>query len=408
VRARAIVVSAAAGAIIPALAGCGGGHRTPEPARAPAIGITDANPALVWDARDRPAEPAPFARARRKLAALRPAYYRLMISWAGVQPRPDAPPDWGQRDSGCERATPPCVPFAGVREQLRAVRSAQRAQPGGWQVVVDFLYTPAWAARGPGGCEPGRVDATSRQIAPAALPAYRAMVRSLVRLGRQEGIELRYWSAWNEPNYRGFASPQRDSCAPGSASVAPAYYGELVRQLRAALAGVPGRHDVLLGEISDAPASGPKATSTVDFVRGLPRDVVCSSDLWAQHVYAGDPDTVPAVEAALDARGCAVRHRVWITETGVGGPRPGGARPTDPASLRAQCRAMDGVLRRWHQDARVEAAFQYSFREDDLFPVGLVNPPLTRVYEPYEAWAAWARRRRPSDPPPALPAACRP
>jgi hypothetical protein len=408
VRARAIVVSAAAGAIMPALAGCGGGHRTPEPARAPAIGITEANPALVWAARDRPGESAPFARARQKLAALRPAYYRLMINWAGVQPRPDAPPDWGRPDPGCERVTPPCAPFAGVREQLRAVRSAQRAQPGGWQVVVDFLYTPAWAARAPGGCEPGRVDATSRQIAPAALPSYRAMVRSLAELGRREGIELRYWSAWNEPNYRGFASPQRDSCAPGSASVAPAYYGGLVRQLRSALSGVPGRHDVLLGEVSDPPASGPKATSAVDFVRGLPRDVVCSSDLWAQHDYVGDPDTVPAVEAALDARGCAVRHRVWITETGVGGPRPGGARPTDPASLRAQCRAMDGLLRRWHGDTRVEAAFQYSFREDDQFPVGLVDPALTRVYEPYEAWAAWAHRRRPSYAPPALPAACRP
>ena len=232
------------------------------------------------------------------------------------------------------------------------------------------------------------------------------MVRSLAQLGRAEGVELRYWSAWNEPNFRGFASPQRASCAAGSASVAPAYYGELVRQLRTALAGVPGRHDVLLGEVSDAPASGPKTTSAVDFARGLPRDVVCSSDLWAQHVYVGDPDTVPAVEAALDSRGCGRRHRVWITETGVGGPRPGAPRPTDPAGLRAQCREMNGLLGRWHRDPRVQAAFQYSFREDDLFPVGLVDPALARVYQPYDAWAAWAQRQRPDDPPPALPGSC--
>jgi hypothetical protein len=234
------------------------------------------------------------------------------------------------------------------------------------------------------------------------------MVRSLAALGRAEGVEMRYWSAWNEPNYRGFASPQRASCAPGAPPVAPAYYGELVRQLRTALAGVPGRHDVLLGEVSDAPASGPKATSAVDFARGLPRDVVCSSDVWAQHVYVGDPDTVPAVQGALDARGCARRHRVWITETGVGGPRPGGRRPTDPASLRAQCRGMDDLLGRWHRDPRVEAAFQYSFREDDMFPVGLVDPPLARVYQPpYDAWAGWAARRRPGAPAPPLPEACR-
>ena len=405
------------------LAGCGG-HRTVTPtlapiptppptptptprAGAPAIGITEANPALVWSAAERPGESPPFARARAELSALRPTYYRLMVSWAGVQPRPDAPPNWDLPDPGCERAIPPCAPFAGVREQLRAVRSAQRAQPGGWQVVVTFLYTPPWAARPAGGCEPGRVDPTSRQIAPTAFPAYRALVQSLAGLGRAEGVPLRYWSAWNEPNYRGFASPQRDSCAPGAAPVAPAYYGTLVRQLRSALGGVPEPHDIVLGEVSDDPVSGPKATSSVDFARRLPADVACSSDLWAQHVYVGDPDTVPAVEAALDARGCPRRHRVWITETGAGGPRPGGRRPTDPVSLRAQCRGMDGLLRRWHRDPRVRAAFQYSFREDDLFPVGLVDPTLARVYQPYRAWSAWAGRRASTDRAPALPAACR-
>ena len=105
--------------------------------------------------------------------------------------------------------------------------------------------------------------------------------------------------------------------------------------------------------------------------------------------------------------GCSRRHRVWITETGVGGSRPGGPRPTDPTSLRAQCRGMEDRLARWHRDPRVQAVFQYSFREDDLFPVGLVDPPLTRLYEPYDVWAAWARRRGPDDPPPALPGACR-
>ena len=388
------------------VAGCGGDHHRPPPGRSLGIGITEANPALVWSARDRPAEPPPFAQRRDQLAAARPDYYRLQIDWAAVQPRPDSPPNWEVPQTGCERATPPCAPFAGVRDQLRAVRSAQRAQRGGWRVVVNFLYTPVWAARAPGGCEPGRVDPTSRQIAPAALPAYRSMIRSLAALGRSEGVELRYWSAWNEPNYRGFASPQRDSCAPGAPSLAPGYYGELVRQLRAALAGVPGRHEVLLGELSDAAVSGPKATSTVDFVRGLPQDVVCSTDLWAQHVYVGDGDTLPAVEAALAARGCPHPHHVWITETGVGGPRPGGPRPTDPASLRAQCRGMDGLLRRWYKDQRVEAVFQYSFREDDLFPVGLVDPTLTRAYAPYELWRAWGGSLRPGAPPPALPGVC--
>jgi hypothetical protein len=54
----------------------------------------------------------------------------------------------------------------------------------------------------------------------------------------------------------------------------------------------------------------------------------------------------------------------------------------------------------------VQAAFQYTFREDDLFPVGLVDPALTRVYQPYDAWAAWAQRHPPDDPPPGLPGSC--
>jgi hypothetical protein len=407
VRARAIAVSTAAGAITALSTGCGGGHRTPAPAARPAIGITEANPAFVWSPGARPNESAPFARARMKLAALRPRYYRLMVDWALVQPRPDAPPNWAIPDPGCERATPPCQPYAGVRDQLRAVRSAQRAQPGGWRVVVTFLYTPPWAARAPGGCEPGTVDPTWRQVAPSAFPAYRAMVRSLAGVARQEHVELRYWSAWNEPNFRGFASPQRASCTGAGRPLSPGWYGEMVRQLRSALAGVPGPHDVLLGEVSAATGSGPKLTASADFVAGLPRDVVCGGDVWAQHEYVGDADAVTAVERALDARGCPRRHRLWVTETGVGGPRPGGPRPTDPAGLRAQCRAMDGLIRRWRGDPRVEAVFQYSFREDDRFPVGLLDPTLARVYAPYATWAAWGRRRHPTDPPPAMPSACR-
>jgi hypothetical protein len=378
----------------------------PPPASRPAIGITEANPALVWAQGARPREAEPLPSQRDALAALRPRFYRLQVDWSLVQPRPDRPPDWDRPDPGCARGAPPCAAFRGVREQLRAVRSAQRAQ-GGWQVVVNFLYPPPWAARAPGGCEPGFVDPTYRQIAPAALPAYRALIASLLELGRQEGVELRYWSAWNESNYRGFASPQRTRCAGGGRLLAPGYYAELVRQLGAVLAGAPGRHEALLGELSDAEASTPNATSTVEFIRALPRDVICSSNLWSQHLYLGDTGTLGPIEAALDARGCPARHRIWVTETGAGGPHPGGRRPTDAASLRAQCRGMDGLLGAWRADPRVDAAFQYSFREDPAFPVGLADASLTRRYPVYGVWRAWAARRSLRAPAPPLPATCR-
>jgi hypothetical protein len=272
--------------------------------------------------------------------------------------------------------------------------------------VVNFLYTPRWAARPPGGCEPGFVDPTYRQIAPSAMPAYRALISSLLALGRQEGVELRYWSAWNEANFRGFASPQRADCSSRGRLLTPAYYAQLVRALRDVLAAAPGRHELLLGELSDARASTSKTTAVTRFIAELPRHVVCSSELWAQHLYVGDGGTLAPIEAALDARRCPRAHRIWVTETGVGGPHPGAPRPTDPASLRAQCRGMDALLRSWRADPRVAAVFQYSYREDPAFPVGLVDASLARRYPVYEVWRAWSERRVAGASAPRRPASC--
>jgi hypothetical protein len=405
---RPLAAAFAAALLLIGCAGCGGREEPAfTPAGSPAIGITEASPALVWAPGARRREAEPFQSERAGLAALHPRYYRLQVDWSLVQPRPDAAPNWDRADPGCARAARPCAPYRGVREQLRAVRSRQRKH-GGWEVVVNFLYTPPWAARAPGGCEPGFVDPTYRQIAPSALPAYRALIASLLSLGRQEGVELRYWSAWNESNYRGFASPQRAGCSSGSRLLAPAYYADLVRALRAELTAAPGRHEVLLGELSDARASTPKATSAEEFIRELPRDVICSSELWSQHLYLGDAGDLGPIEAALDARGCPRRHRIWVTETGAGGPRPGGPRPTDAASLRAQCRGMDALLRGWRDDPRVDAAFQYSYREDPAFPVGLADASLARRYPVYDVWLAWGRRRGSTAAAPALPASCAP
>jgi hypothetical protein len=39
----------------------------------------------------------------------------------------------------------------------------------------------------------------------------------------------------------------------------------------------------------------------------------------------------------------------------------------------------------------VDAAFQYTFREDTAFPVGLADAGLDRLYRAYAAWQAWSR-----------------
>jgi hypothetical protein len=175
---------------------------------------------------------------------------------------------------------------------------------------------------------------------------------------------------------------------------------------------VPGDQELVLGEMAGTTTPSPRRSTVQEMVAGLPDDVVCASRTWSQHDYAqvtpdpAKPDPITALEQALDARPCTRGAHIWVTETGVGGDRPGGDRPTDDPALRSQCRAQDAMLRRWADDPRVDVAFQYTFREDTAYPVGLADAALTRAYPTYDLWQAWGGARAPSAPPPALPAAC--
>jgi len=180
---------------------------------------------------------------------------------------------------------------------------------------------------------------------------------------------------------------------------------------KAALDAAPGDQQLVLGELAGTTVASARRSTVQEMVAALPDAVACASRTWSQHDYAqvtpepGKPDPVVALERALDARPCTRGAHIWITETGVGGDNPGAQRPLGDASLRAQCRAQDAALRRWAADPRVDAAFQYTFREDTAYPVGLADAGLTRVYPTYDLWAGWGARA-PSDPPPALPQAC--
>ncbi len=138
-----------------------------------------------------------------------------------------------------------------------------------------------------------------------------------------------------------------------------------------------------------------------------PRARQASPDLGADADVTGAVQLLDGVKRALDGHGCATPRRIWITETGAGSPHAGGVRASDPGALRAECRAMAAALERWRDDRRVEAAIQYSFREDDRFPVGLVDTALTSAYPSYELWLAWGHRPTLADGVPGLPAACR-
>jgi hypothetical protein len=300
------------------------------------------------------------------------------------------------------RAIAPCAAYAGVRDQLRALASRQRA--GGWEALVVITGTPDWAGAGKPGCTSGSAGKRSRPPDARGLAAYRRLVTALLAAAREEGAELRWWSAWNEPNHPYFLVPQRAACDAGSPSLAVGQYARLVRALRRALAAAPGDQQYVIGELAGLHLRSPKSTTIVEFIAGLPRELVCGTPVWSQHAYLEGRDQLGDIEAALRARSCGHRHAVWMTETGVGLARSGRGRGGDE---RRSCRRMHRQLRSWYADRRVTAAFQYTLREDDLFPTGLVTTDLSAAYPVLKVWQGWGSARRPTpDAPPPPAASC--
>jgi hypothetical protein len=376
-----------------------------------ATGITESNPQLLWDPAAHPGVAPGFDLWRARLLALRPRYVRLPVYWSQLQPDPAQPADLAHAADGCLRGQEPCGESAGIADQLAAIASLQKAGGGVPAVELVIAGVPEWAAAAPSGCERSDAAPRSRPINAAGLEAYKSLIGQVLALAGEKGAAIGYVSPWNEPNHPAFVSPQRATCSRDSPTLAAGGYATLVRAAKAALDAAPGDQQLVLGEMAGTTVASPRRSTVQEMVAALPDDVACLSTLWSQHDYAkvhpdaDKPDPVAALEAALDARDCTRGAHIWITETGVGGDDPGAPRPTGDAALRAQCRAQQRLLRRWADDPRVDVAFQYTFREDTAYPVGLVDAGLTRVYPTYDLWAAWGTRE-PSDPAPALPAAC--
>jgi hypothetical protein len=377
---------------------------TPPPPPLPAagkglaVGITEANPSLIASPANRTLQP-PWSRWRAAVGAIRPAFYRLLIDWAAIEPSAGVPADLAQYNGGCARTVAPCLPYSGLTEQLQALASRQRE--GGWQAVVVILNAPAWAASAPSGCEkPG--TGTGAQVPTAAgLAAYAQLVKGVLAVAGQAGATLRFWSAWNEPNLPQFLSPQRNSCDASSPSLAPEAYAGIVRTLQQALDEAPGDQQIVLGETAGILRDTGYLTSVQSFIAGLPRDVVCASTVWSQHGYIGGPDPAPAAEKALKARGCGRPFTIWITETGVGPTSKKLSAARRIADPHAGCEALHRRLVRWWRDPAVTTAFQYEIRSDPAFPSGLVNEDLSRSTPALAEWTAWGGAREPTAPPPA-------
>src|SRR5262249_58947215 len=155
----------------------GGVSAPPAPAApgaGPALGLTEDNAPLLWSPNgSRRPGGARFALAREELTALHPTYVRLLVDWAALQPDPARPPQLEAPVSGCARRVGPCAAYAGMREQLAAIASQQRAAAAGpgLQVVLDIFGTPPWAARALSGCQSARASSTSQAPARAARAA---------------------------------------------------------------------------------------------------------------------------------------------------------------------------------------------------------------------------------------------
>jgi hypothetical protein len=337
--------------------------------------------------------PEPWRSWRDELVRIRPQLFRLVIEWNKIQPSPDAPADLTFLTSGCLRDKQPCAGYRGVLDQLRALAARQRE--GGWEALVVFMGTPDWAAVRPYGCRREAVFG-----APRELGAYRRLVSDVLALAEQEGAELRYFTPWNEANHPYFLSPQRAACDRDSPSRAIRPYARLARALQAELAEHGGDRRLVLGEMAGIREPSTRATSLGEMIRGLPRELVCSADVWSQHAYIGGTDPVATVTSALAERRCPREHAIWITETGVG-PAPGGFSLARGITGEAQgCRLLHRRLREWRADPRVRLAVQYTFREDDLFPTGLITTDLTRARPALREWQAWGAREDPAAPPP--------
>ena len=109
---------------------------------------------------------------------------------------------------------------------------------------------------------------------------------------------------------------------------------------------------------------------------------------------------------ALDRRPCATRQ----ADLGDRDRRRRPARRRRPdAAARDAAARLPRARRRaapLGRDPRVDAAFQYTFRDDPAFPVGLADAGLTRTWPAYDLWLAWGGDRAPGAPAPDLPAAC--
>ena len=344
-------------------------------------------------ASSRPATSRPRSRPRATAPPrCKPAYYRLMVDWRRLQPPADAPPDWDppvRRLPARHRRRARSPPASATI--LRAIRARQQAD-GGWQVVVDASTArPDWALRG--GVAGLRHGPPARTSTRTARSCARSATSPPRRASRSAGGRRGTSPTTPSSSARSAGVPRRDA----DAADARREYANIVLALQAELG--PRRPPRARRGRRLRPARAPGAVGAAEFAAALPARAssaratsgpstpTCARTDDGRAAAATTDDTSLAGDRTRRAtrRSCATSSPRWTptaasAATGSGSPRPASAararartaRPTTRPTARS-CEAMDGALRCWADDPRVDAAFQYTFREDTSFPVGLAD-----------------------------------
>ena len=183
------------------------------------------------------------------------------------------------------------------------------------------------------------------------------------------------------PTTPDFLSPQRVACDPDAPSQVIEPYASSPRALQL---GAAGRPDASSSASSPASANRRATPRRIDdFLEALPGELVCDAPVVSVHEYLPDPgDPVERIGPLLDCD-----QRIWVTELGS---RPAG-----------RCEDEHATLVRYYNDPRVDVAFHYSLREDNLFRTGLVSTDLESELPALALWKAWGSRTDAAAPPPA-------
>ena len=373
-----------------------------------AIGMTEINPDLFWHGKDVGAFGAVARPPRGAQAAALPPHRRL----GALQPDPAQPRYWTMPADGCMRGQPPCRPFSGIRDILRAIAlpaaGGQRLRGDGRRLRRARLGRRARAA--------AASATTSRRArarsATQGLVAYQKLVGSLQDLARREGVDIRWWSPWNEPNGTFFISPQRAGCDGSSKPLSPAVYTKLARAMRAELEQ-PGQQT---RRRRARRARGRAQVGSVDqeFFDGAARRRGLHAVVFAQHAYAERGDERRRPRRGRAARGRPRQAPVRARASRSGSPRPASAartsatsaRPRD-ASIRADCRALDVAAAPLGRRPARRGRLPVHVPRRPGLPGRPRRRRLTQAWPAYDLFKAWGGDRKPDGPAPALPAACR-